>query len=322
MTSKHLGCLALFAVVYAMHAAAQAQYPVKPVRLIVPFPPGGSTDTLARIVGQRLSESLGQQVVIENRPGAAGNIGSEIAAKAPPDGYTLLVGNLDQAISVSVYDRLNYSLVKDLAPVTWLAYTPLVVTVHSSLPAKSLKELIALARSRPDQLAVSSPGAGSAGHLAAVLLCQMAGVRMTHVPYKGGAPATMALMTGEVAVGFPSLATVLQYVRSGKLRGLAVTSAERMPSAPDVPTANEAGLSGYEVVLWAGLYVTSGTPRDIISLLNRESLSALKLRDVRERLDAAGLIPVGTTPEQFGAYVRSEVEKWSKTVKAAGVRAE
>ena len=322
MTSMRLGCLALFALVYAMHAAAQAQYPVKPVRLIVPFPPGGSSDTLARMVGQKLGETLGQQVIVENRPGAAGNIGAEVAAKAPPDGYTLLVGNLDQAISVSVYDRLNYNLVKDLAPVTLLSYTPLVVTVHSSLPAKSLKELVALAKARPDQLAFSSPGTGSAGHLAAVMLCQMAGVRMTHVAYKGGAPATLALMTGEVAVGFPALATVLQYMRSGRLRGLAVTGAKRMASAPDVPTVSEAGLPGYEVVLWAGLFAPGGTPKDIISLLHRESVNVLKLRDVRERLDAVGLTPVGTTAEQFGAYLRAEIEKWGKVVKAAGVRAE
>ena len=322
MTSRRLGYLAVVAVVCAMHTAAQAQYPVKPVRVIVPFPPGGSTDILARIVGQRLGDTLGQQVIIENRPGAAGNIGAEITAKAPPDGYTLLVGNLDQAISMSVYDRLNYSLTKDLAPVTWLAYTPLVVTVHSSLPTKSLKELVGLAKARPSQLAVSSPGTGSAGHLAAELLCQMAGVKMNHVPYKGGAPATMALMTGEVAVGFPALATVLPYMKSGKVRGLAVTSAERMAAARDVPTVGEAGLAGYEVVLWAGLFAPGGTPKDIIAVLNRESVSALKLREVRERLEAAGLTPVGNTAEQFGAYVRSEVEKWGKIVRAAGVRAE
>ena len=320
MTSMRLGCLALLAVVYAMHAAAQAQYPVKPVRLIVPFPPGGSTDTLARIVGQKLAETLGQQVIVDNRPGAAGNIGAEIAAKAPPDGYTLLVGNLDQAISVSVYQKLNYSLVKDLAPVTLLAYTPLVVAVHASLPTKSLKELFALARARPNELGVSSPGVGSAGHLAAELLCQMAGVKMAQVPYKGGAPATIALLTGEVAVGFPAFTTALQYMKSGRLRSLAVSSAQRVASAPDVPTVIEAGLPGYEVVLWAGLYAPAGASKDVIALLNREAVNVLRARDVRERLDAAGLTPVGTTPEQFGAHVRAEIEKWGKVVRAAGIR--
>ena len=320
MTSMRLGSLALFALACAMPAAAQAQFPVKPVRLIVPFPPGGSSDTLGRIVGQRLGDGLGQQVIVENRPGVAGNIGAEAVAKAPPDGYTLLLGNLDQAISVSLNNRLNYSLARDLAPVSWLAFTPLIVTVHASLPVRSIKDLVGLARARPNELAVSSPGVGSSGHLGAVLLGQMAGIRMTQVAYKGGAPATIALLTGEVAVGFPALPTALQHMKSGKLRGLAVTSAQRAASAPDVPTVSEGGLPGYEVVLWAGLYAPAATSKEIVAQLNREAVNVLKLGDVRQRLDAAGITPVGSTPEQFGTLVRDEIEKWAKVVKKAGMR--
>jgi tripartite-type tricarboxylate transporter receptor subunit TctC len=322
MTAKIFSWLVLLALVPATRVDAQAQYPAKTVRLIVPFPPGGSTDTLGRILAQRLSETLGQQIVVENRPGAAGNIGAEFTARSAPDGYTLLVGNLDQAISVSVYERLNYSLARDLAPVTLLAFTPLVVTVHASLPARSIKDLVALARARPDELAFSSPGPGSAGHLAGVLFSQMAAVTMGHIPFKGGAPATLALMTGEVAVGFPALTTALPYMTAGKVRGLAVSSTERAGTAPGVPTVSESGLAGYEVLLWAGLFAPAATPRDIVSLLNRESSSLVKARETKERLDAAGLTPVGGTPEQFGTFLRAEIEKWGGVVRAAGVRAE
>jgi tripartite-type tricarboxylate transporter receptor subunit TctC len=320
MTSKRLGSLVLFALVCAMPAAAQAQYPVKPVRLIVPFPPGGSSDLLGRIIGQKLGDALGQQVVVENRPGAAGNIGAEAVAKSPPDGYTVLLGNVDQAISMSFLDKLNYHLVRDLTSISGLAFTPLAVTVHASLPAKSIKELLGLAKARPNELGISSPGAGSAGHLAAELLCQMGGVRMTQVAYKGGAPATIALLTGEVAAGFPSVATALPYIKSAKLRILAVTSSQRAASVPDVPTVSEAGLPGYEIVLWGGLFAPNGTPRDIVSLLSRESLNVLKLRDVRERFDAAGMTAFGATQEEFGTFVRNEVDKWAKVVKASGAR--
>ena len=242
------------------------------------------------------------------------------AAKAPPDGYTLLLGNLDQALSVSLGRRLNYSLLRDLAPVTQLAFTPLVVTVHPSLPTKSLKELVGLAKARPDQLAYSSAGTGGAGHLAGVLFSQMATVRMAHVPYKGGAPSTVALLTGEVAVGFPALPTALPYIKSGKLRGLAVSSAARMAPAPNIPTADEAGLRGYELVLWAGLFAPAGTPGAVVGVLQREAVSVVKTREGKERLEAAGLTPVGTTSEQFGSYVRSEIEKWRKVAGTAGIR--
>jgi tripartite-type tricarboxylate transporter receptor subunit TctC len=322
MKSTRLCHLALLAVIVLGQAAAQAQYPVKPVRLIVPFPPGGSTDILARIHGQKLGEALGQQVIVDNRPGAAGNVGAEIAARAQPDGYTLLLANIDQAISVSVYDKLTYSFVRDLEPVTLLASTPLTLMVNASVPVKSVKELIAFARVRPNQLSYSAPGSGSAGHLAGVLFSQLADLRMVHVSFKGGAPAMLAVVSGEVALGFPSTATALPYMKSGRVRGLAVTSAQRLPSARDIPTVTEAGLPGYEIGLWAGLLAPAGTPRDVIARLHAESIRVLAFPDVRERLDAAALTPIGTTPEQFGAYIRREVEKWAKVVKASGVRAE
>jgi tripartite-type tricarboxylate transporter receptor subunit TctC len=303
-------------------AAAQAQYPNRPVRLVVPFPPGGGSDTLARILGPKLSEALGQQVVIDNRPGAGANIGAEVAAKTPPDGYTLLMGNVAHAINVSLYSKLNYDLVRDFAPVSLLASTPNIVVVHPSVPVRSVKELIALAKARPGQLDVASSGAGSSAHLAGELFNSLAGTKMNHVPYKGGGPAVIALVGGQVSVGFATTPSVIQHVKSGKLRGLAVTSAKRSPSTPELPTVSEAGLKGYEAGTWYGMLVPAGTPKDVISRLHAESVKLLALADVKQRLDATGFESIGTTPEQFGAYIRSEVEKWGKVVRAAGVRVE
>ncbi len=309
-------------VALAGGAAAQPQYPGRPVRLIVPFPPGGGTDTLARILGQKLTEALGQQVVIDNRPGAGTNIGAEIAAKAPPDGYTVLMGNIAHAINVTLYAKLSYDLVRDFAPVTLLASTPNILVVHPSVPARSAKELIALAKARPGQLDYASSGGGSSAHLAAELFNSMAGVKMTHVPYKGGGPAVIALVGGQCSVGFATTPSVLPQVKSGKLRGLAVTSAQRSASTPDLPTLSEAGVPGYDAGTWYGLLVPTGTPKEIIARLHAESTRQLRQPDVRERLDATGFEPIGNTPEEFGAYIRSEIEKWSKVVKASGARAD
>ena len=320
MKRIHCVCLIALGVTLAGIAPALAQYPNKPVRLVLPFPPGGGTDTLGRVVGAKLSEALGQQVVIENRPGAGANIGAEVVAKSLPDGYTLLMGNIIHAINVSLYGKLGYDLVRDLAPVSLLASTPNIVVVHPSVPAKSVKELIALAKARPGQLDVASSGSGSSAHLAGELFNNMAGTKMTHVPYKGGGPAVIALIGGEVSVGFATTPSVINHVKSGKLRGLAVTSAQRSPSAPDLPTVSEAGLPGFEVVGWYGLLVPSGTSGGIVSRLHAESVKLLKLPDVKDRLDATGFEPIGTTPEQFGAYIRSEIAKWAKVVKASGVR--
>jgi tripartite-type tricarboxylate transporter receptor subunit TctC len=319
---RHVHCrwLAAAAISLVAFVPAQAQYPNKPIRLILPFPPGGAVDTLGRIIGPRLSEALGQQVVLENRPGATGNIGAELVAKSPPDGYTVLMGAIPLSISVSVYSKLGFDPVKDLAPVSLLASTPNVVVVHPSVPAKSVKELIALARARPSQLDFSSSGAGGSPHLAGALFNNLAGTRMNHIPYKGGGPAVIALVAGEVSVGFATAPSVIHHVKSGRLRGLAVTSAQRAPLAPDLPTVSEAGIPGYEAGAWQGLLVPTGTRREIISRLHAESSKVLKLPEVKERLDATGLTPIGSTPEEFAAYLRSEIEKWGKVVRSVGMR--
>jgi len=309
--------VAIFAVI-----PAQAQYPNKPVRLIVPFPPGGGADAFGRIVGPPLSEALGRPVVVENRSGAGGNVGAEIAAKSPPDGHTLLVGNVAQAFNVTLYSKLNYDLIRDFAPVSLTASTPNILVVHLSVPVKSVKDLIALAGARPGQLDYVSGGSGSPAHLAAVLFISMAGVKMNHIPYKGGGPSVIALIGGEASVGFPTMPTVIPHVKSGKLRGIAVTSARRSPSTPDLPTISEAGVKGYEAGNWYGLLVPTGTPNEVISRLHAESMMALKRQDVKERLDVAGIEPIGTTPEQFGAHIRSEIAKWAKVVKASGAKAD
>ena len=246
MKSFHYGWLIFLATGMAAMMQAQAQYPVKPVRLIVPFPPGGGADAFGRIVGPPLSEALGQPVVVENRSGAGGNIGAEIAAKSPPDGYTLLVSNVAHAFNVTLYSKLNYDLIRDFAPVSLTASTPSILVVHPSVPVKSVKDLIALAGARAGQLDYVSGGSGSPAHLAAVLFISMAVVKMNHIPYKGGGPSVIALIGGEAPVGFPTMPTVIQHVRSGKLRGIAVTSARRSPFTPDLPTISEAGVTGYE----------------------------------------------------------------------------
>jgi len=320
MNTVRYGLLLVLAAALPGAASAQAQYPNKPVRLIVPFPPGGGTDTLARIYGQKLAEVFGQQVIIDNRPGAGTNIGAEIAAKAPPDGYTLLMGNIAHAINVTLYSKLAYDFVKDFTPVTLLASTPNILVVHPSVPAKSVKELIALAKARPGQLDYASAGSGSSSHLAAELFGIMAGVKMTHVPYKGGGPAVIALVGGQVSVGFATTPSVITHVKAGKMRGLGVTTARRSPSTPELPTISEAGVPGYEAGTWYGLLAPAGTPNEIVARLHAESVKLLKLPDVKDRLDATGFESIGNTPEQFAAYIRSEIEKWGKVVKASGAR--
>ena len=238
------GWLSIIAAVLLAISSAHAQYPAKPVRLIVPFPPAAGTDTLARIYGQKLGDLLGQQVLIDNRPGGGTNIGAEIAAKSPPDGYTALMGNIAHAINVTLYSKLAYDFVKDFAPVTLLASTPNILVVHPSLPVRSVKELIALAKARPGQLDYASSGSGSSSHLAAELFSSMAGVKMTHIPYKGGGPAVVALAGGQVSVGFATTPSVIGHIKSGKMRGLAVTTAQRSPSTPELPTMSEAGRRG------------------------------------------------------------------------------
>ena len=310
--------LIVFAAELAGNAPAHAQYPTRTIRFIVPFAAGSANDIVARFVGLPLSDALGRPVVIDNRPGAAGNIGAELVAHSPPDGYTVMMANVSLAISVTLYSKLGYDLVKDLAPVSWLASGSFLMVVHPSVPARSVKELIALARARPGQFNVATSGAGN--FLASQLFQGMTGVKMTNVTYRSTPFVLTALISGEVSVGFPGSSAALPHVKSGKLRGLAVTSARRSPIIPDVPTIVEAGVPGYEASPWYGLMVPARTPPEIISRLHAESVKALNRPDVKERFGATDLEPTGSTPEQFGAHIRSEIEKWGKIVKATGLR--
>jgi tripartite-type tricarboxylate transporter receptor subunit TctC len=320
MLAASCACAALLAL-FAPCAAAQ-NYPNKPIRLIVAFPPGGSTDVLARIVGAKLGESWGQQVIVDNRPGAGTNIGTEMAAHAPADGYTLFMCTFTCAINPSLYSKLNYDLLKDFAPVSMVASVPLIVLVHPSVPVASIKELIALAKAKPGQLNYASFGNGTAAHLATELFKSMAGVDMTHVPYKGAAPAMNDLLGGQVNLMFESILTGMPHVRAGRLRALAVTSAKRLPRVSDIPTVAEAGVPGYEVDPWFGVVAPAATPPSVISKLNQEIVRIIKLPDVEERIASTGAFALGSTPQQLGAFMRAEVAKWGKVIRAIGVRAD
>ncbi len=306
----------------AMPAWPQA-YPAKPVRMVVPFPPGGATDILARVVGQKLGESFAQPVVIENRGGAGGNIGADAVAKAAPDGYAVLFttsGNI--VVNPHLYRKMPFDPVRDLAPVAMAATHGNLVLVHPSMPVKSIKDLIALARAKPGQLDYGSGGVGTSPHLAAELFKVMTGTDMVHVPYKGGNQSVTGLLSGEVAVMFASIPSVLQHARSGRLRPLAITSAARSVVAPNVPTVAEAGVPGYQVDIWLGVFTPAGTPRDIISRLNAGIIKALAAPEVRERLEPEGFEPSAMTPEEFGKHIRAELPTWGRVVQAAKLRAD
>jgi tripartite-type tricarboxylate transporter receptor subunit TctC len=312
--------LTCLACTFAWAAPAQAQYPSKPLRFILPFPPGGGTDTLARAIGNRLSEGLGQQVVVDNRPGAGANIGAELAAKSPPDGHTLFMVTGTHAINATLYRNLAYNLLKDFVPVSELGTTAMVVVVHPSVPAKSVKELVGLAKARPGQLAHSSSGTGSITQLAGELFKNEARVKMLHIPYKGGGPSVIALVSGEAQVGFTTTPSCINQIKSGRLRGLAVTTPKRSPFLPDLPTVAEAGVKGYGAEAWYGMLVPTGTPKEAIARLHSDSVKALQFPDVKSRLDATGLVPVGNSPEEFDAFIRSEVTKWGKVVKGLNLK--
>jgi len=320
MKAVSYSCLAVFVAVLAWALPAAAQYPVKPVRLILPFPPGGGTDTLGRQVAQKLSEQMGQQVIVENRPGGGANIGVEVATKAPPDGYTLVMITLTNAIGQTAYTKLNFDLVKDLAGITRLATIPHVLVLHPSVPAKSVKEFIAFAKARPGQLLYSSSGSGSAAHLGGELFASLTGLKMVHVPYKGGGPSMIALIGGEVGSCFATMPSAVAFVKDGKLRGLAVTTVQRSPATPDLPTIQETGIKGYELGSWYGLAAPAGTPKEVITRLNAEAHKALKYPDVIQRLGASGYEITAGTPEEYTAYVREEVVKWGKVVRAINLK--
>jgi tripartite-type tricarboxylate transporter receptor subunit TctC len=313
---------ALVIVLAVIAAGTSAQtYPTRPIRLVVPFPAGGTTDILAREVGQRLSVSFGQPVVIDNRPGAAGNIGSDLVAKSAPDGYTLLMCTVStHAINPNLYAKLPYDHVKDFAPVILVAGVPNVLEVTPSLPVNTVSDLIKLAKEKPGQINFASSGSGTSIHLSGELFKTMAGVDMTHVPYKGSAPAITDLMGGQVQVMFDNLPSSLQQIKAGKLRAIAVTSAQRAPSLPNVPTIAESGLAGFEASSWFGVVAPAGTPQAIIARINADINQWLQSPDAKEKLLAQGAAAAGGTPEQFAAYIRTETEKWAKVVKASGAK--
>ena len=304
------------------HALAQQSYPTKPIRLILPFPPGGSTDIVARLIGQKLTESWGVQVLVDNRPGAGGNVAAEVAAKAPPDGHTLFQVNVANAIGATLYPKLNYDLVTSFAPVTQLASTPYVLLAHPSVPARNTRELVALAKARPGVLTYASAGAGSATHLSGELLKALSGTDILHVPYKGTGPAVTALLSGEVALYFTTVPAAVPLVKTDRVRALGVTSSKRTPLMPEVAPIADADLKGYETSTWHGILVPAATPREVVQKLNGEIVKILAQPDVREKLLGQGLEPIGGTPEQFGAYIKAEIAKWAKVVKASGAKAE
>lgn len=314
-----VSALVLGAVLWISGAAAQS-YPTKPVRMIIPFSPGGATDVPGRILAQKLTELLGQQVVVDNRPGAGSIIGTEIVAQAQPDGYTLLMTATPYVISVNLHKKLPFDPVKDFVPVSQFGSGPNVLVVHPSLPAKSVQELIALARSQPGKIDYASSGNGSAQHLFGALFLSMANISMTHIPYKGSGPATADLLGGQVKVGFPGIAIAIPHHKAGRLRALGVTTAKRSPQMPDVPSLAEAGVPGYDATLWLGIAAPRGTPRAVVARLNKEIANALQLPDVREAFVRSGTDPVASTPEAFGAFVQAEVVKWGKVIRDIGLK--
>ena len=317
-----LACGSLIGVIANGDAAAQ-NYPLKPVRIIVPAPAGGNPDFIARPVAQKMSESLKQPFLIDNRPGAAGTIGVELAARAAPDGYTILSGAIGHvATPPALYEKLSYDVMRDLATISRLADAPLVLFVHPSLPAKNVRELVALAKARPGQISYASFGVGSVTHFIMEALSLAIGVKMIHVPYKGSAPAATALLGGEVMASFDILQSTLPHVRTKRLRALAIGSPKRAPVAPEIPTFAEAGYPDIIASAWYGLFAPANTPRDIVMKLHGEAVKALAAPDIRDHFERAGIEPIGSTPEQFAQQVRSDIARFSKIAREAGIRAE
>ena len=308
----------LFAAALAPAALAQ-DYPSKPVRFVVGFTAGGATDVAARIVAQRLSESLGRTFVVDNRPGASGLIGAELVAKAPPDGYTLLVApQTSQAVAPSLYGKIAYDPVRDFVPITIIASSPLLVTVHPSVPVKSIKELIALARARPGEVTFGSGGPGSAPHMAGELMNIEARVKMVHIPYKGEAPGVRDLLAGQITFIASTFPPLLPHVRAGKLRSLAVTSLQRAPTLPEIPTAAESGLPGFDVAAWFGMFAPAGTSPEIIKKLHADVVRVISSPDVKEKIAVQGLFVVANTPDETATFLKAEIAKWARVVKISG----
>jgi len=306
-----------------VYPALAETWPTRPIRFIVPFAPGGGGDVVGRIIGQRMSEQFGKPLVIDNRAGGGGTLGCELAAKAAPDGYTLLLGNVGPiAVGPALYPKLAYDPVRDFAPVTMIASFPNLLVANPGLPFKTVPELVAYAKSRPGTLNFASAGAGTSTHLAGELFKSVAGIDVVHVPYKGGAAAMTDIIAGQVAYYFGTMPSSMPLAKAGKLRALAVTSLTRSPAAPEVPTIAESGYPKFETAAWYGLMFPAGTPREIIAKMNSAMLVVLALPDIRERLVHEGSEPMGSTPAQFGAYIKAEIAKWSAVVKAANLKAD
>jgi tripartite-type tricarboxylate transporter receptor subunit TctC len=313
--------LALLSAIAGAQDAAR-DYPTKPIRFLVPYPPAGGTDIVARTLTEPLSQVLGQPIIIDNRGGAAGNLGTDLAAKAPADGYTVLFTLSSHTINPRLYDKLPFDVEKDFVPVSLAAMIPQILVVNPTVPVNNVKELIALARSQPGKLNYASVGTGSPGHIAGELFKLKTGVDMVHVPYKGGGPAVTDTLGGQVQLLFVSLPAALQYVKAGRLRALAVTSDQRSVAAPDIPTIAESGVPGYESAAWFGFMAPAGTPREVIARLHKEVVAILRTPDIRERLAKDGAEVVASSPEEFDAYIRAEAVKWAKVVKSAGIKPE
>lgn len=294
------------------------QYPVRPIRLVVGFAAGGATDLSARVIASRLSETVGQQVVVDNRPGASANLAADLVVRSAADGYTLLLANATIAMP-SLFAKLPFDVKKDLTPVSLVGYGPLLLTVHPSLPVKSVKELVALAKRNPEMLNYATAGVGSMTHLGMALFISMANLRMVHVPYKGGAPSAIAVMTGESQLTFSSVAAALGPVRQGKLRPIAVSSARRCTALPDVPTVSEGGVAGYDASSWYGFFAPAGTPQPIVSKLGDETMKALIAADLKERLVSQGIEPAKGGVGEFAGYLNAEISKWAQVIKSAGI---
>ena len=309
---------AAFAVILAAGASAQ-DYPQRSVRLVIPFPPGGATDGLARVVGQSLTASWGQQIVVDNRPGAGGNIGAMIVAKAPPDGYTLFMVGLSHAANLSLYKKLDYHPLRDFTPITQVVSIDTFLAVHPSLPVKSVKELLALARAKPGSLNYASGGNGSSPHMAMELFKSLAKVDIVHVPYKG-TESVIGLMRGEAGMIFENLISIGAQIKSGKLRALAIGSPRRSAAMPDIPTVSEAGVPGYAVSLWFGMLGPAGLPKAIVDKAWRDTAALLKTAEVRERFASLGADPIGSTPDAFTAFIKTEIAKWEKVIRGANIQ--
>lgn len=328
MNARTARPLVAASVFLACAGLAQAQtaapaFPTKSIRMVVPFPPGGFSDIFGRVIAGKFNEAWGQTVIVDNRPGAGGNIGAEIVAKAAPDGYTLVMGTVGtHAINPTLFSRMPYDAIRDFAPVAFVVDAEGLLVVHPSIPVRTVKELIALAKSKPGQLTYASAGAGTTGHLAGEIFKTMAGVDLLHIPYKGNVPAITDLLGGQTSMLFATLPTVLPQVKADKLRGIAVLGATRSTALPGLPTVSEAGLKGFEVNNWTGVFATAGTPPAVVSKLNAEIQRIMKLPEVQSRLSGEGLRFEPTTPEQFSAFVKAELAKWAPIVKASGAKAD